>query len=309
MKKKFFKRVISETVIVLLCFGMSSCQKEEEQKKQNESPASPPEIYGFDANGASYAFFSVSPNKQVRFSRGNMQYQASTNTWRFAQHQYDCIGAENEKIASDYTGWIDLFGWGTSGWEGSGAVCYQPYSVSTEFKDYYIGGHADKELLTDKYAEADWAWHNAISNGGNKKHMWRVLTKEEWIYLLEERTDAEKKYAHAKVNDIKGLVILPDSLLDTTSLVLNTDYYGHNVLTKEQWLRIEKTGAVFLPVTGRRFGSKVTEIVDRGTYWSVTGLYNGFAWSFDFLDNYIGTRVSGGSERLRGFSVRPVQDI
>ena len=42
--------------------------------------------------GAINGLFSVSPSKQVYFSQGNLQYQASTNTWRFAEHQYDYVG-------------------------------------------------------------------------------------------------------------------------------------------------------------------------------------------------------------------------
>ena len=38
--------------------------------------------------------FSVSETQQVYFSRGNLQYQASTNTWRFAEHQYDYVGTQ-----------------------------------------------------------------------------------------------------------------------------------------------------------------------------------------------------------------------
>ena len=40
-------------------------------------------------DGAINSLFSVSDDLQVRFSRGNLQYQASTNTWRFAENQYD----------------------------------------------------------------------------------------------------------------------------------------------------------------------------------------------------------------------------
>lgn len=57
--------------------------------------------------------FSVSPTQQVYFSKGNLQYQASTKTWRFAKHQWDFIGSSNKNISPDYEGWIDLFGWGT----------------------------------------------------------------------------------------------------------------------------------------------------------------------------------------------------
>ena len=41
--------------------------------------------------------FSVAEGRQVQFSQGNLQYQPSTATWRFAEHQYDMIGATNAK--------------------------------------------------------------------------------------------------------------------------------------------------------------------------------------------------------------------
>ena len=47
--------------------------------------------------------FSVSSTKQVHFSQGNLQYQASTNTWRFAEMQWDFVGGTDF-----YTG--ELFG-------------------------------------------------------------------------------------------------------------------------------------------------------------------------------------------------------
>lgn len=47
----------------------------------------------------------------VRFSPGNLQYKNGEG-WRFAEHQYDYIGAW------DISNWVDLFGWGTWG-EGS----------------------------------------------------------------------------------------------------------------------------------------------------------------------------------------------
>jgi len=53
--------------------------------------------------------------------KGNLQYQATTKTWRFADQQYHVIGMDNEKISETYSGWIDLFGWGTSGYD-HGAV-------------------------------------------------------------------------------------------------------------------------------------------------------------------------------------------
>ena len=61
-------------------------------------------------NGAIKAAFSVSADKKVYFSKGNLQYQASTGTWRFAENQYDIIGEDNANISSTYSGWIDSSG-------------------------------------------------------------------------------------------------------------------------------------------------------------------------------------------------------
>ena len=69
---------------------------------------------------------------KVAFSKGNLQYQASTDTWRFAENQLSVIGEDNQNISPTYSGWIDLFGWGTSGWD-NGNWCYHPcstYSIS-----------------------------------------------------------------------------------------------------------------------------------------------------------------------------------
>ena len=80
--------------------------------------------------GAISGKFTINANgDQVYFSQGNLQYQASTNTWRFAENQWNYVGGDefnqhygnvegssNNEISSTYSGWIDLFGWGTSGW-------------------------------------------------------------------------------------------------------------------------------------------------------------------------------------------------
>lgn len=82
---------------------------------------------------------------QVYFAAGNLQYRRSDNTWRIAPNQYDLIGGSTTSSSwggnvsgstnngignSSYTGWIDLFGWATSGYhntDDNGCVRYQPY--------------------------------------------------------------------------------------------------------------------------------------------------------------------------------------
>ena len=122
--------------------------------------------------GAINGLFTINDNgDQVYFSQGNLQYQASTNTWRFAEHQWDYVGTQipdvqgyvggnvagssNHLIAETYNGWIDLFGWGTSGWN-CGNYYYHPWdSVSNSSSLYGPPGEFD---LTGFYSNSDWGF-------------------------------------------------------------------------------------------------------------------------------------------------------
>ncbi len=156
--------------------------------------------------------FSVSVNTQVKFSQGNLQYRASTNTWKMADNQWDYIGADNSNISSSYSGWIDLFGWGTSGYN-HGANCYQPWSTSTSYNDYHVYG-SDTYNLYDQTGQADWG-SNAISNGGNQENCgWRTLTRDEWNYVFRTRTmvNGGPRYTVGRrVEGVLGVVVYPDN--------------------------------------------------------------------------------------------------
>ena len=47
--------------------------------------------------GAIDGLFSVSENKYVYFSKGNLQYNIRKKKWQFAESQWDYIGKKNEK--------------------------------------------------------------------------------------------------------------------------------------------------------------------------------------------------------------------
>ena len=222
-------------------------------------------------NGAIKASYSVSPTRKVYFSQGNLQYRASTNTWKFADNQYDIIGDDNANISSSYSGWIDLFGWGTSGWN-SGANAYQPYSTSKEISDYYLGGsYPNNNLtLTGSYANADWGVYNKISNGGNQAGQWRTLTEEEWDYVITGRANANRLIGQGSVNNVNGLILLPDGWETPSSVKFTYDpgNYSTNVYSQDEWAVMESYGAVFLPAAGYRFGTNVHSVGYSGEYWS-----------------------------------------
>ena len=294
---------------MLMSVMLFSCSKDDDNDDAGTTSYEEPDlpVMGFDDDGASLALFSVDEEVQVRFSRGNLQYQASSDTWRFAEHQYNCVGEANENISATYGGWIDLFGWGTSGWN-SGANAFEPWSVSADNADYYVGG-TWQGGLSGEYAEADWAWHNAIQNGGGQAHQWRVLTAEEWHYLLEERTDAASKRGVASVGGKHGLVILPDNWTTPDGLGFSPDfqYWMSNSYTKREWSDMEAAGAVFLPAAGNRYGTLVGDVQFEGIYWTSSADDD----SYVCIVQYEGYDIvpTGYDGRQNGHSVRPVKGI
>lgn len=284
--------------------------------------------------GAIDGLFSVSPTKKVFFSQGNLQYQASTNTWRFAENQWNYVGtqiagtwwwgatggnvegSDNLYISSYYDGWIDLFGWGTSGYN-HGAVCYQPWGISDSFDAFSAYG-VDTCNLFDNTGQADWGY-NAISNGGNLTNVWRTLKGEEWEYIVNDRdTEFGYRFAKATVNEVHGLILLPDNWSNTSYILNNTNQnsagFGSNIISRTDWIAyFQDNGAVFLPASGYRITTGTTVYVDGaeiiGPYWSSTSINiyeHPCVWCFRFKDENVESAKS--LYRTNSFSVRLVQD-
>jgi len=225
--------------------------------------------------------FVVSENYNVvRFSPGNLQYQASTNTWRFANNQYDYVGGTirnitgignvqygnvyensvqctNASIASDYSGWIDLFGWGT--WSNG----KDPWEARQD-NQYYKGG-----------AEFN---HNIY---GDNHDDWRILTQKEWAGLSKMHNTYRKigaatiEMGDEKINYVRGRLILPYNWENSPALVKDNNWKATEI-TAENWASYWLAkGAVFLPVDGYRNGTSVINANQystnsNGLYWSVT---------------------------------------
>lgn len=255
--------------------------------------------------GAINGLFSVSPTQQVYFSQGNLQYRASTNTWQFATNQYDYIGSNNSNISQNYGGWIDLFGWGTSGWN-CGNTYYRPWESDNSCD--YCYGPLDNYNLTGPYAHSDWGMHNAISNGGDVVGQWRTLTLEEWVYIFNTRsTSSGIRYAKAQVNNVNGMILLPDNWSSSYYTLYSTNQvdagYSSNVISSSVWTNsLQSHGAVFLPGAGLRDGVLIGSL-GWGNYWSAShfGSYGGFSIlfnGFDFQPEYFHDRYYGLSVRL-----------
>ena len=267
-----------------------------------------------------YASFKVSDTKSVYFSKGNLQFttqgshktadSTAKGTWRFAEDQWKSVGSTNSEISESYTGWIDLFCWGTSGWK-SGANAYQPWSKSETYSDYYPGGSYSNSLIGD-YAKADWGVYNAISNGGNEPNNWRTPTREEWLYLIRNNS-----WTLGKVDETVCLMLVPKEIDETKIKVLSTGLKSEkefgltipstNIYSAEQFKEIEKMGVVALPYGGVRVGT-MWEIAGMSGYYWLSSVYDSSdAYGFHFYSSYVNSGTGNG--RHCGFSVRLVQDL
>jgi hypothetical protein len=255
--------------------------------------------------------FSVSVLQQVYFSQGNLQYRASDGCWRFAEHQYDYIGNANSNISSTYNNYIDLFGWGTSGWN-NGNTYYHPWDSYNGNGSGCLYGPSGYNAFTGSYANADWGVYNAISNGGDRVGLWRTLEHTEWGYVFDTRsTPSGIRYAKACVNNVNGVILLPDdwssSYYSLNSTNTSEASFSSNTITLSQWNTLEQHGAVFLPAAGYRDGTFVYIVGSGGIYWSASYCRNDYAYNVFFYDSFLHSRNS--HDRYYGRSVRLVCDV
>ena len=269
--------------------------------------------------------FSVAAGRQVFFAKGNLQYNDSSRTFRFADNQYNVITYTNNRVSEeDRNRWIDLFGWGTSGWSGSGSVYYEPFSWQTNdsLADGGIYGPQADADLRGPYANADWGQHNAIANGGNRAGQWRLLTKDEWYYLLFRRQSTDigiirnARFARAMVNSTYGLIIFPDEYVHPADATLPENINDINSYSFPQysiltWKRLERCGCVFLPINIYR--DQLSTVTYQSYYWSSSSASSTKAYALwlsrnSSLNPYSNLIYKQSTDRGIGGYVRLVHD-
>lgn len=268
------------------------------------------------------AEFNVSPTKKVRFAQGNVQ-SGRSGFIRFAEHQYDFVGAANRNVSSySYSGFFDLFGWGQN---------FNTYT--TDLADY--------QTFTDW---GKWSFYN-----GDPDAEWRTLNTEEWKYLLFE---SGAGVGMGTVNGTKGLLIFPSSLVQALSQtdtpfvsimkegkaqkVQEHTLYGYDIketqftdnkYTAERWEEeLEPLGAVFLPAAYYRTtaSSSATTVeavlykgIGSGYYWSSTPVNNQAEYAYFMLfgenqypsaTSYVYGASGESYKRYTGMSVRLVTE-
>ena len=205
----------------------------------------------------SHPYTINSDGDKVIFAPGNLQYQASTKSWRFARRQwmivggpetdydvyYDSIGlsgdihtvrCNNALNSKKYGGWIDLFAWGTSGCKVDTTVdkyirYTQPYDgyTGTISADHNTYGFGPSFGVTGINAD--------FSVGSNS-------TKYDWgtngIYCVYPYyLDATGVHHEGATNDV----------VHTSSIAYDSTFYSPNVwrtLTRAEWTYVSQTRKV-----------------------------------------------------------------
>lgn len=149
--------------------------------------------------------FSVSPNKRVRFASGNLQFDMKTKEWKFTDKQHESeiyYGSGVPSKAKSTIKILDVFVWGR----------IETYGERVKFNQ-------NEDMFSNN---------------------WRVLSYNEWDYLLCKRPHHKELHRFSKVMGRSGLVILPD------------DWQGDEIglYDQESWEKMELQGAIFLPTAG-----------------------------------------------------------
>ena len=259
-----------------------------------------------DTPSAGIGVFSVSADKQVTFSKGNLQYTQSTNTWSFAENQWDMIGTDNviggsvsfdptygdSKEGTALADKIDLFGWSTSATN---------FGVSTSKDNADYAG-----------SFVDWGMNKI---GNEAPNTWRTLSYDEWYCLLNTRANASVLKGVAQVNGVNGLILLPDNWTCPAGVTFKSGFYSdwsveaygqYQTFSADQWSKLESAGAVFLPASGYRLGSRVRDVRRGGGYWSATDRNGYFAYYLNFSSN---VASMSAYDHYCGQSVRLVKDL
>ena len=248
--------------------------------------------------------------KKVYFSRSNAHFGPSE--WYFAENQYDYEGTwhSNEPVSH--------FAWGTWYYDNpnipeQGIITY----------DYYSNLY---QLNPNGYYYTNNYYNTATANVTIGGEDWRVMTKDEWGYLLNSRrvNGGNLSYGFGNVHGINGLIVLPD---DWNGNVDGSFTYGTvsgwpNVYTESTnvtWAQMEEAGVVFLPAAGYRYKGAATnngidyyhsdvEWKDKmGCYWSSDAIYNNAKAYSMYFDNGRLNTASLDYDASYGFCVRFVK--
>ena len=222
--------------------------------------------------------FTVSASgKKVNFSKGNLYYDGTN--WGFEAEQY-YFRTYNGKGKSDADGYDPSSGTASTDWG--------LFGCSTEGKVFGMSTSMSNSDYPGNFLD----WGTIVDNTGT----WRTLTggpDGEWKYLFDHHVNV-----WGTCNGVPGRFIAPDGF-EGDAAALSA--------AVSDWENAQKSGIVFLPAAGYRYGSDVCFVGSRGFYWS-SSAYNSDRAYYVLFDSDPAYPANIDS-RFNGYSVRLVTEV
>ena len=253
--------------------------------------------------GALLGKFSVSPDRQVRFSQGNLWLgswiydRRMDNDYYFEDHQWQHHPLKDSTWLASHK---NHFFWSK----------FQEITLWELFPDPELYASTEDVIFTNETETTPRKDFGVIVNGKRRVGLWRTLSYAEWKYLLEERpmTYGKPRYTNwwggVKIEDpiYHGIFIYPD------------DYNGDEIAPRKYtWKEIHDAGIVFLPDAGLRERTKVSRLPGSvsaiGWYWSSTSNSKNERNACSmYFDGFV-VKYSEDTYRGTAFSIRLVRDV
>ena len=277
-------------------------------------PDPPAAEYAVKTSGGTLTQFSVSANKKVYFSRGNLVASFSTNSfadgWSFHDTQFD-------EIDGPYA--VNGLGQIQSYHQQSNTNCNNPvnengliFSSGHNSGDRFTWGYFDKiKLTTSEYLDVnenltktaavakDWGivFTESSPEGGN----WRTLSADEWIYLFNGPSNVRgnkrflrvflRNYIEESGESYLGVFVFPDNYSgsDLTGSYTFNSVTGNpaiiqNSNSNPDVQKMLDAGAVFLPCVGYRYEERYYDYLCYN-YEPYIGGGIGYYWSSSCTDS------------------------
>ena len=258
--------------------------------------------------------FSVSGNKKVRFSKGNLWYgkvgDASEATFNFEANQYDVPPLTSDNETESHIG---HFYWSKYA------------TVANSLLNYTDSGASATDVFFTNDSENQAKPHIEFTVNG-QTGFWRVLsggTNGEWKYLINYNDECgttvrsgKYKYGVTVCGKTNCLVLLPDDWKWGENGVgdkWQDGGYPETSTDKVTWQTMETAGAVCLPAAGYRDGgpgsphpARVVIVGDFGYYWSASPSNGSSAYDLRFNSGDV--NPNNFDARRRAQSVRLVTE-
>ncbi|MCQ2084253.1 MAG: fimbrillin family protein [Bacteroidaceae bacterium] len=272
-------------------------------------------VFEFEPEDALSGVFSVSGNKKVRFSKGNLWYgkvgDASEATFNFEANQYDVPPLTSDNETESHIG---HFYWSKYA------------TVASSLLNYTDSGAPATDVFFTNDSENQ-AKPNLGFTVNGQTGFWRVLSggaNGEWKYLINYNDECgttvrsgKYKYGVTVCGKTNCLVLLPDDWKWGENGV-GTDWqdggYPETSTDKVTWQTMETAGAVCLPAAGYRIGmpgiptpALVNNVGDYGYYWSASPYDFIRAYDLRFYSDNVDPLNSDARDRAQ--SVRLVTEV